>query len=65
MQSDAGILVLTNLASLTPGTLSLDVSEDRAILKVHAMFADDPEALRRAIKSGMERWVIDAVEGKR
>lgn len=65
VQSDAGILLLTNLASPTPGTLSLDVSEDRAILKVHAMFADDPEALRRAIKSGMERWVIDAVEGKR
>jgi hypothetical protein len=27
------------------------------------MFADDPEALRREIKAGMEQWVIDAVEG--
>lgn len=61
--SDAGILLVTNLITLTPGTLSLDVSDDRKTLKVHAMFADDPDALRHTLKSGMERWVIDAVEG--
>ncbi len=64
VKSDAGILLFTNLVSLTPGTLSLDVSDDRATLKVHAMFADDPEALCRSLKSGMEAWVIAAVEGK-
>ena len=63
VQSDAGILLVTNLISLTPGTLSLDVSEDRKTLLVHAMFADDPDAVRDALKSGMEKWVIDAVEG--
>ncbi len=60
--SDTGILLVTNLISLTPGTLSLDVSEDRKTLRVHAMFADDPEALCASLKDGMERWVIDAVE---
>jgi multicomponent Na+:H+ antiporter subunit E len=64
VKSDAGILLLTNLISLTPGTLSLDVSEDRSTLKVHAMFAGDPEALRHTLKTGMEAWVIAAVEGK-
>jgi multicomponent Na+:H+ antiporter subunit E len=63
VKTDAGILLVTNLISLTPGTLSLDVSPDRKTLKVHAMFADDEEALRRSLKDGMERWVIDAVEG--
>ncbi|MEM9319382.1 MAG: Na+/H+ antiporter subunit E [Pseudomonadota bacterium] len=63
VKSDAGILLVTNLISLTPGTLSLDVTNDRSTLRVHAMFADDPDALIHAIKSGMERWVIDAVEG--
>lgn len=63
VKSDAGILLVTNLISLTPGTLSLDVSDDRTTLKVHAMFADDPEGLVRSLKDGMERWVIDAVEG--
>ncbi|MEM8788211.1 MAG: Na+/H+ antiporter subunit E [Pseudomonadota bacterium] len=61
-KTDTGILLVTNLISLTPGTLSLDVSDDRKTLKIHAMFADDPEEVCRALKSGMERWVIDAVE---
>ncbi|WP_208347319.1 Na+/H+ antiporter subunit E [Pseudaestuariivita rosea] len=60
--SDTGIFLVTNLISLTPGTLSLDVSEDRKTLIVHAMFADDPVAVCRTLKSGMERWVKEAVE---
>lgn len=64
VKTDTGILLVTNLISLTPGTLSLDVSEDRKTLLVHAMFADDPDALRKSLKDGMERWVIDAVEGR-
>ena len=47
------------------GTLSLDVSEDRKTLSIHAMFAQDPDAVRQSLKDGMERWVIDAVEGPR
>lgn len=61
VKSDVGILLVTNLISLTPGTLSLDVSEDRSTLRVHAMFADDPDAVCRQLKDGMEKWVIDAV----
>ena len=62
VKTDLGILLVSNLISLTPGTLSLDVSEDRCTLRVHAMFADDPDELCASLKSGMERWVIDAVE---
>ena len=65
VESDAGILLVTNLISLTPGTLSIDVSEDRKTLSLHAMFADDPDAVCRQLKAGMEKWVIDAVEGHR
>jgi len=62
VKTDTGILLVTNLISLTPGTLSIDVSPDRKTLKIHAMFADDPDAVCHALKSGMEKWVIDAVE---
>ncbi len=62
VKTDAGILLVTNLISLTPGTLSIDVSEDRKTLTLHVMFADDPDAVRKSLKEGMERWVIDAVE---
>ncbi len=56
------VLLVTNLISLTPGTLSLDVTEDCNTLYIHAMFADDPDAIRKQIKEGMERWVIEAME---
>ncbi|MBF9048854.1 sodium:proton antiporter [Roseobacter sp. HKCCD9010] len=56
------VLLVTNLISLTPGTLSLDVNEDCDKLYIHAMFADDPDEIRRQLKEGMERWVIEAME---
>lgn len=62
LHSDLGVLLLTNLISLTPGTLSIDVSVDRRRLLVHAMFAEDPDRIRRDIKGGMERWVREALE---
>ncbi|SMX23278.1 Na+/H+ antiporter subunit E [Boseongicola aestuarii] len=62
VKSDIEILLVTNLISLTPGTLSLDVSPDRSTLIVHAMFADDPDALIAELKDGMERKVMEVFE---
>lgn len=62
VKSDIEILLVTNLISLTPGTLSLDVTPDRSTLIVHAMFADDPDALVRELKGGMERMVREVFE---
>jgi multicomponent Na+:H+ antiporter subunit E len=36
----------------------LDFSADRRTIYVHAMFADDPEAVKRSIKEGFERRVL-------
>ncbi len=62
VQSDIEILLVTNLISLTPGTLSLDVTPDRKTLIVHAMFAEDPDALVLELKNGMERMVKEVFE---
>ena len=56
------ITVLANLISLTPGSLSLDVSPDRTVLYVHEMFVDDPDETRRKIKTGFERLVREAMQ---
>ena len=56
------ITVLANLISLTPGTLSLDVSPDGKTLYVHDMFVDDPDETRRKIKTGFERLVREAMQ---
>ncbi|MGI9510845.1 MAG: Na+/H+ antiporter subunit E [Geminicoccaceae bacterium] len=61
-KTDFEIATLANLVSLTPGTLSLDVDSDRRTLYVHAMFVDDPENIRREIKQGMERRVLEALQ---
>ena len=62
VESDIEILLVTNLISLTPGTLSLDVTPDRNTLLVHALFADAPDAVIASLKSGMERMVKEVFE---
>lgn len=54
---DAEITVLANLITLTPGTLSVDVSGDRKVLYVHAIDAADKQALIRDIANGFEHKV--------
>jgi multicomponent Na+:H+ antiporter subunit E len=58
-RTDGEITLLANLMTLTPGTLSLDVSTDRRVLYLHALYIDDPEALRREIKEDYERRVLE------
>ena len=57
-ETDFEITVLANLITMTPGTLSLDISPDRKTLYVHAMYIRDPEALRAGIKQNLERRVL-------
>jgi multicomponent Na+:H+ antiporter subunit E len=64
VKTDFAIIVFANLISLTPGTLSLDVSTDRKMLYVHAMFTEpeDLDALRQELKDTFERRVRGAFE---
>jgi len=58
--SDFEITLLANLITLTPGTLSVDVSTDRRTLYVHALDCSDPETTRRNIANGFERKIMEA-----
>ena len=58
-RSDIEITFLANLITLTPGTLSLDVSDDRSVLYVHGMFVEDAQLMREQIKNGFERRVLE------
>lgn len=59
VRSDAEITLLANLITLTPGTLSIDVSPDRRVLYVHAIVVRDREAFVRSIAEGFERRVAE------
>ncbi|PXX89700.1 Na+/H+ antiporter subunit E [Marinobacter vulgaris] len=55
--TDVEILFLSSVISLTPGTLSLDVSDDRQVLFIHAMFLQDEEELRQDLRE-LERRIL-------
>lgn len=57
---DFEITLLANMITLTPGTLSVDVSEDKQYLYVHAIDCSDPDATRRDIATGFERRILEA-----
>lgn len=53
------ITFLANLISLTPGTLSLDVSDDKKVLYVHSMYITSKESFIRGIKNGFEKRILE------
>lgn len=57
---DFEITLLANLITLTPGTLSVDVSDDRRLLYIHALDCSDPDQVRMDIASGFERKILEA-----
>ena len=58
LRSAAGVTLLADMVTLTPGTTSLHVSEDRSILYVHAMEVESAEAVRRDIAEKLEAPVM-------
>lgn len=57
--SAAEITLLANIITLTPGTLSLDVSSDRRTLYVHFLHVGDEDAMVADIKRRYERRVME------
>lgn len=55
LRSAEAITMLAGTISLTPGTVSCDVSADGHFLLVHALDTDDPEAEAQRIKQRYER----------
>jgi len=59
VETDIEITFLANLITLTPGTCSLDVSEDKKTLYVHAMYIHDKQKFIDGIKNGFEKRIIE------
>ncbi|MFP4320871.1 MAG: Na+/H+ antiporter subunit E [Anaerolineales bacterium] len=57
LETELEITILANLITLTPGTLSLDVSSDGRTLYVHSMYVHDVDEFRASIKNGFEKRV--------
>jgi multicomponent Na+:H+ antiporter subunit E len=58
VSTDVQITLLAYLITLTPGTLSVDVSDDRKSLLIHALDVADTEILIGWIAAGFEARVL-------
>lgn len=58
-RTDMEITLFANLLTLTPGTLSLDVSTDRKTLYVHALYVRNVDEFRKELKKGLEKRLLD------
>ena len=56
--TDAQITLLANMITLTPGTLTVDVSPDRKTLYIHAIDLDSKQALIGDIAAGFETRIL-------
>lgn len=62
VKSEAEITLLANMITLTPGTLSIDVSADKSVLYIHALTLEDRDAAISSIANGFERKVGEVFE---
>jgi len=51
LTNSQAILLLVNMITMTPGTLTMDVSEDKRYIYVHFLFLLDEEKKTREIKN--------------
>ncbi|MFQ5848554.1 MAG: Na+/H+ antiporter subunit E [Candidatus Methylomirabilales bacterium] len=61
-RSPLGTTVLANSITLTPGTLTMDVTPDGQTLYIHTLDIGDPEEVREGIRRGLEDYTLEVAE---
>lgn len=61
LDSDWEVTLLACLITLTPGTLTLEVSPDQRTLYIHAMDIHDAELLAEQIKDTFEKAIMEVM----
>lgn len=63
LKSKSAIVLLINLITLTPGTLSLDITTDQSVMFVHTVYLEDPEQFKQQLLTGYEQRLKELFEG--
>lgn len=53
-KKDLSLLLLSNLISMTPGTLSLDINDSKKKMNIHVLYMDRKEATLKEIEKMKE-----------
>lgn len=56
--TDFEITMLSNIISLTPGTLVIDVSDDKKVMYIHGMYIQDREQFIEYIRKNLETKLL-------
>ena len=57
-KTDYEIQLLSTMISLTPGTLIVDISDDKKTIYIHVMYLTDAETFVRQTQTGLERRLL-------
>ncbi len=57
--TDLEINLLSTIISMTPGTLILDISEDKKSLFIHVMYLKDKDKFITQMKNGFEKKLLE------
>lgn len=59
VKTDGEITFFSHLLNITPGTLVIDVSDDKKVLYVHVVHCEDKEAYIKQLKEVFEKRVLE------
>uniref|UniRef100_UPI00405627A0 Na+/H+ antiporter subunit E n=1 Tax=Candidatus Electrothrix sp. TaxID=2170559 RepID=UPI00405627A0 len=62
LKNEIAILAYTNLITMTPGSLTMDMSPDKKKIYVHAMYLHDKEDFIRKMKGELEKKISEIFE---
>lgn len=60
--SDNRILALFNLITMTPGSICMDISDDKKSIFVHGLYVKDRDSFESEIREGIEKKVLEVFE---
>ena len=58
VEGDIRVTMLGNSITLTPGTITMLVSEDQDTLYIHTLDIEEPEETKREIKDSLEKYIV-------
>lgn len=59
VKKDWQIVMLSNMITLTPGTITVNISHDNSKLFIHRLDTDDIPGEIDAIKTSFEKWLLE------
>lgn len=59
LKTDFQISIFANFLTLTPGSLTIDISPDKKTMFIHFMYIKDPDKFIERLKNDLEKRILD------